>query len=281
MLRSLLRLRGYPLGAIDGRIGGVRDYYFNDSAWMVRYLVVDTGQWLPGRLVLIEPKDLGHPDFVNRVLPVNLTKRDVQNSPSIDTDKPVSRQREVSTERYYGWPMYWSPIVFPSAGPVTPVAETFRPSEPMAESGSGTDVVADRPCDIHLRSVLEVIGYRIEANDGRFGHVEDFIINDEGWAIQYIVIDIKNWLPSRKVLMLPMYVADINWDQSIVRINAPRKTIMTGPVYSSSAPINREYELANYDYYGRSRGRQRVGERDRGMSASAVSSPFVGDREAG
>ena len=107
MLRSTKQLHGDKLGATDGEIGHVKDFYFDDQNWAIRYLVVDTGSWLPGRQVLISPHSLGALDSAGKVLSVKLTRKQIEDSPSIDAHKPVSRQWEEEYYRYYGWPFYW------------------------------------------------------------------------------------------------------------------------------------------------------------------------------
>ena len=92
MLRNVRHLRGYAILATDGAIGEVEDLYFDDDRWAIRYLVVDTGSWLPGRKVLISPHAIGRPDWMAQQLPVTLTKAQVEGSPDVDTRKPVSRQ---------------------------------------------------------------------------------------------------------------------------------------------------------------------------------------------
>ena len=107
MLRSMSDLENYAIGATDGSIGHVEDFYFDDQGWVIRYLVVKTGAWLAGRKVLISPIAVGEPNWTERVLPVAITKAQVKNSPDIDTDKPVSRQHEQDYTAYYGYPGYW------------------------------------------------------------------------------------------------------------------------------------------------------------------------------
>ena len=91
MLRSVQDIQGYAIRATDGVIGHVRDVYFDDHNWAVRYFVVDTGTWLASRKVLISRFAVGEPDWAARVMPVSITKEQVKGSPDIDTDKPVSR----------------------------------------------------------------------------------------------------------------------------------------------------------------------------------------------
>ena len=107
MLRHVVQLRGYKLGAEDGEIGHVNEFYFDDKDWVVRYLVAETGSWIAGRQVLISPCALGGIDDAGKVLSVKLTRESVENSPSIDKLKPISRPQEKELLRYHGWPMYW------------------------------------------------------------------------------------------------------------------------------------------------------------------------------
>src|SRR5215212_2768285 len=107
MLTSAGKLVGYKLGAVDGQFGKVKDFYFDDETWTVRYLVADTGGWLPGLQVLISPFALKSVDHDTKHINVSLTKAQIEKSPPIDADKPVSRQFELAYSQYFGWPMYW------------------------------------------------------------------------------------------------------------------------------------------------------------------------------
>lgn len=104
MLQSIKQLSGKKLGASDGDIGHVKDFYFDDQTWAVRYVIADTGNWLPGRQVLISPYAFGGLHQAEKVLRVNLTRKQIENSPAIESHKPVSRQYEEEYHRYYGWP---------------------------------------------------------------------------------------------------------------------------------------------------------------------------------
>ena len=85
----------------------MKDFYFDDQNWAVRYVVADTGAWLPGRQVLISPHAFSSLDQAGKLLVVNLTRKQIEDSPSIESHKPVSRQYEEEYYRYYGWPYYW------------------------------------------------------------------------------------------------------------------------------------------------------------------------------
>ena len=121
MLRSLYELKGYDLAATDGHFGTVKDFYFDDLHWRVRYVVVDTGKWLPGRRVLISPLSVDNTDWTRRLISVSLSRKQIENSPSTDADKPVSRQEEQDFFDYYGWTPYWAPGGMVGPAPVAPI----------------------------------------------------------------------------------------------------------------------------------------------------------------
>jgi hypothetical protein len=244
MLRSLKVMHGYIVSAKDADIGKVHDFYFHDDNWIIRYLVVDTGHWLPGRRVLIAPGALGKPDWASMKFPVALTREQVEKSPPIDTDEPVSRQQEADLHNHYGWPFYWVEPgigVWPPYVSPMPVAVPAKPSE-SANRGHG---------DPHLQSQREVVGYHIHASDGAFGHVEDFIADDAQWVIRYLVVHTGKWLPAKKVLLSPKWLGEIRYAQREVTVALSRDKILNCPEYFPGAAVNREYEERLYDYYGR------------------------------
>lgn len=247
MLRSIKDLHGYTICATDGNLGNVYALLFDDRTWFIRYLVVDTGSWLPGRRVLLAPITLGQPSYETQQLPVALTQEQVKNSPDINTDQPVSRQQQLSLHRYYGWPI--------DAGNLGVVSSAPAPLPPPAMV---LDEIADDG-DPHLRSTREVIGYYIEARDRSIGHVEDFIVDEEAWAIRYMVVDTRNWWPGKKVLISPMWIRKVSWANSEVHVDLPRKEIKESPAFNPEFPVNREYEELLYNYYGRPTYWQRQG----------------------
>ena len=107
MLRSVSGMRGFTIHATDGDMGSVDEFLFDDEQWTIRYLVVNTGGWLSGRLVLVSPIAFRSVDWDRETFDVALTRQQVEQSPSIATDQPVSRQQEEEYSRYYGYPYYW------------------------------------------------------------------------------------------------------------------------------------------------------------------------------
>lgn len=239
MLRSISEIIGYNISATDGEIGEAHDFLFDDQEWNVRHLVVDTGKWIPGRKVLIAPVALGEADWTKRRLPVSLDRETIEHSPSVDTDKSVSRQQEIELFRYFSWTPYWGAGLM---GPYTQPAAVAVPEEPGAEVAKG---------DSHLRSVRHVKGYHISAADGEIGHIDDFILDDSVWVLRYAVVNTRNWLPGRQVLISPWWFKDIDWGAKKVATDLTQDEIRNGPKFDPTQSVNREQEERIYDYYGR------------------------------
>ena len=245
MLRSIKELRGYKLLAKDGDIGKVHEFYFDDRAWVIRYLVADTGNWLINRRVLISPTVLDNPDWEEHAIPVSLTKEQIENSPDIAEDRPVSLQQEMKLMNYYRWPNYWE-----SVGAHMP--ETALIMTRLNDEKNEDKARQDEEGNPHLRSSREVIGYYIRALDGEIGHVEDFIVEDESWVIRYVVVDTKNWLPwGKNVIISPSWIERVDWADERVIVDLKKDIIEKSPDFDASKPVNREYEVRLYDYYGR------------------------------
>ena len=228
MKRCIKQIYGSRLGATDGEIGHVLDFYFDDQDWVIRYVVVDTGHWLPGRQVLLSPHSFGTLDAVGQVLRVNLTRKRIAGSPSTDAHKPVSRQFEEEFYRYYGWPYYWqgSALWGMSGFPILELPPERLPG------GSGSAFSGEMPAkDVHLRSTRAVSGYRVQATDGTFGHVADFVMDDTNWAIGELVIRTGHRLSGREVAIPTARVARISWEESTVHTDMTREMIEGSPVH--------------------------------------------------
>jgi len=241
MLNKAKTLTGYVLEGLDGEVGEVIEFYFDDHLWVVRYLVANTGNWLLDRKALISPYALGAANKKERYLTVNLTKKQIENSPPLKSDMPVSRQFEESYYEYYGWPVYWAGASMCGAYPC------ILPSHENHEKANSDG----KAWDAHLRSTQEVSGYNIQAEDGELGHVEDFIIDDETWAVRYLLINTRNWWPGKKILISPQWIERVSWSESKVFLNLSRKTIKQSPAYSEDALLTREYEADLHRHYSR------------------------------
>ena len=243
MLQLAGNLKGYKLSARDGTIGDVKEFYFDDESWAVRYLIADTGDWLTGRKVLISPCALDPARKEDKVIPVDLSRKQIEHSPSLDTDKPVSRQYELEYYPYYGWGGYWGgPYMWGASG-----------YPERANNGWTASVHHTASGDPHLRSTHDVSGYTIRAEDGEIGHVADFVVDDEVWAIRYLIVDTSNWWAGKKVLLGTQWIERISREDSKVFINLTRDAIKQAPEYTEQALITRDYEEELHRHYNRER----------------------------
>ncbi len=245
MLRSVNELKDYTIAATDGDIGSVRTFYFDDEHWTIRHLVVDTGGWLGGRRVLISPIAIGEADWSNHRLAVQLTKAQIEQSPDIDLDQPISRQYEVEYYGYYGWPLYW--------GGTYAWAGMMYPGELATPRQTERTAAADQEhADPHLRSSDAVIGYHIQATDGEIGHVDDFLVDDQTWQIRYMAVDTSNWWFGKKVLIAAQWITQVSWDEQKVSVDLLKEAVKGSPAWDLSALITRNYEEHLYRYYDKS-----------------------------
>jgi hypothetical protein len=259
MLRDSQNLEGCSIGATDGAIGEVKDLYFDDDAWVIRYLVVATGSWLAGRKVLISPFALNQAQWEQKLLRATLTQEQVKNSPAIDTDMPVSRQHEMEYLKYYSYPSYWGGAALWGIGPnpnLLPMGEAYQ-----WPAGSYGQVRAEHDREIskqspkgdhHLRSCNAILKYHIHANDGDIGHVAGLLVDDETWAIRYLIVDTSNWWLGHQVLVAPQWIRAVSWSHSNVSIELPRQALKDAPPYTATSPLDHREETELFDYYERS-----------------------------
>jgi sporulation protein YlmC with PRC-barrel domain len=234
MLRSIKQLYGKALGTTEDDIGHVKDFYFNDQRWVVRYLIADTGSWLSGRLVLISPHAFCkfHQDGDSLLL--NLTREQIENSPAIDSHKPVSRQYEEEYYRYYGWPVYWDGSGMWGLGGAP--SNYLMPSE---EEIGGNDHDRDDP---HLRSTQALNGYHIQTSEGEaIGHVSDFMMDDKSWVIRHLVLETGHWFSGKEIAISPKQIDRISYEESKVFVKITKEAILEAPEYHVR-PLDAAYQ---------------------------------------
>lgn len=245
MQRSLKDLEQYVVSATDGEVGRVVDFLLDDEHWIVRYLVVQPAGFFGGRRVLISPIAFRKIDWFTREFHLALTKARVKASPSIDVDKPVSRQDERAYNHYYGYPHYWGSVGVWGMG-----------MYPALLAGAGwkdapVEVASQQKRDVHLRSASELRHYHVQGTDDAIGHVADFIADDAVWRVSHLVIDTSNWSFGRKVLIAPQWAHRISWRDKNVYVDMTREAIKGSPAWDGAAGVNRQYEQRLFDYYGR------------------------------
>lgn len=220
MLKTITHLKGFSIRGLDGDLGTVEQLYFDQQSWTVRYLTVDTGRWLENRRVLISPFSIQRVNWQARRIEVSILKEQLEKSPEIDVQQPISRQHEISHLGYFGYPHYWAD---------------------GAQETKGS----------HLRSAGAISGYDIQATDGEIGHVSGLVLDDETWAIRYIEVSTRNWWPNHKVVIAPAWIQRVNWMSSKVYLELSRAAIQSAPEYLDSMEMNREYEIRLYSHYKR------------------------------
>lgn len=244
MLRSINQLKGAAIDATDGDIGKVSDVYFDDEQWVVRYLVVKTGSWLFSRKVLLTPESLVAANTGSDVLATDLRREQVENSPEINTERPVSRQHEEMLLAYYGYPNYWAGDITGGLGMAPGRVDGYLTRLINHE----VEQRHDRNDDEHLRSCREVEGYHIDASDGEIGHVEDILV-DENWAVRYLVVNTRNWWFGHSVLIAPQWISHLAWASATVSVDLTRETIRQAPEYDTARPPDAEFEQRLEAYY--------------------------------
>ena len=240
MLGRAKEIRGYHLQATDGEIGKVKDFFFDDVLWTVRHIIADTGSWLASRKVLISPHAIRQVDHQHRLLHVGLTRAQIENSPPIEADQPVSTRREMEYYKYFGWPWYGTDIV---GAPLYPVA---LPSVPPVND----QLDAEQHGDPHLRSVHEVTGYHVHAIDVELGHIDDFYLDETSWTIRYLLVDTKNWGAGKRVLISSRWIERVSWRERQIFANLSADAIRQAPEIDPSIPVTRDFEERLHRHFG-------------------------------
>jgi sporulation protein YlmC with PRC-barrel domain len=220
MVKSLRGLHGIAIEATDGNIGSLHDIYFDDRSGQIRYFVVDTAKWLPGRRVLIAREAIRHPWHDGTGLPVNLTRQQVKSSPDIATERPVSREAEMLLHMHYGWAPYWAGA---SLSPTAPELAALVEEAREAESASA------RNRESHVQSGREMIGFQVCGTDSKAGTLDDLLIDLEEGKVRFLVVKTGEWFSHKEVLLSPAVVAGVNWAESKITTTLSRHAIGSCP----------------------------------------------------
>jgi uncharacterized protein YrrD len=241
MLRKFSDLIGYKIHATDDFIGKADDFIFDKRSWIIRYLVVDT-RVLFGKHVLLYTEAIDRPDWKHQEFLMNVTKEQVKNSPELDLQNPISPKDQRRLHTYYQWPGYMvPPFPVPAAGFPLPVQQ-----EPLSES----EFPPQEEDNHHLHSLKTIKGYHLQTTDDELGHVDDFLIEDQQWVVRYLVIDTRNWLPGKHVLIAPEWTSYIAWEDHKVAVKFSKEAIKESPEYDPATAVTREYETLLYKFYG-------------------------------
>lgn len=223
-------LKGDAILARNGKLGSLKDVYFDDERWTVCYFVVDTGGWFSGREALISPHLVRAHEGRARELQVELTREELERAPGPAEHPPASRLHEAARGAASAYPAYRSaPYLWvgtPSPLAVPPPQLERDPGDARNEAAVQAQKRAEQS---HLRSAAELVGYHIHARDGDLGHVEDFVVESDTWTITGMVVDTRNWLPGKKVLVPPSAVESVDWHARRVAVRRTRAELERSP----------------------------------------------------
>lgn len=239
MLIKSHSLKGYTLKCVDGEIGEIKDFIFDEKHWTIRYLVAETGSWLMERQVLISPYSLVSTDADKKQITTTLTVNQIESSPPLYKDSSISREFEASYHNFYNYPTYWN--------------GSYRWGESPAmllNSAAYKEALGEKDLDPGLHSANNFRGRKISATDTEFGDIVDFVIDDECWAIRYIIIDTISWWPSPHVLISPEWIESIGEFDFKVHVKVDAETIKSAPEYTNEVELNRDYEECLHNHYG-------------------------------
>jgi len=223
MHHCLRDMIGRKILATDDVLGKVDDFYFDDITLTAHYVIVETGNWLSKRKVLISLAALKIQSWNSNVFIVNITCAQVRDSPDIDTKKPVYRQMEEKLHNHYQWSHYWGNGYGGTFG-ITPYSllDNYPPEKAAPPA---------REDEQHLRSICQVTNYNIHATDGIIGRVDDFLVDKDNWKIHFLVIETGDWMLSKKILIATGLISNINWADASVYVNCTQESLCDNPKY--------------------------------------------------
>jgi hypothetical protein len=235
VLQDISRLYGMRIEAPDGDLGRVLDFYFDDLTWTIRYLVAGAGFWMSGHRVLLSPHAFGvhaleESDASGDILRTSLTRTQIAEGPTLDSQRPLSRQFEERYHQHFGWPAYWTDAGLSGIARL-PVVSPPHPRGGPSHDGNG------RPHDARLRSTRSVTGYRIQAIDGSIGAVNSFLMDGLNWAIDEVIVDTSHWYAGRRVRIRSEAIDHISCDDSTVFVNLAREDLQRAAGHSG--PVSR------------------------------------------
>ena len=207
----------------DTSIGDVVDMYFDEAGWRSCYLVIETGSLFSGKRSLVPLSYLERADWIARRLALRITEAGLQSVGCNDLDKNVASQLEKHGAGYVAWP---PPAHKPEGS--TAQVPLGDPNDP------GTDDVG-KPL---LRSAKEVVGYAIEATDGPCGHIDDLLIDDATWRIEFLLVNPRNFLPGTPRAVPAPWVEACDWLSHSMRMNVDRDRIRECPTYETSSTVD-------------------------------------------
>jgi hypothetical protein len=217
MLRSARNILGHRVSAKDGDIGHCVDFLVDPVNWSVRYFVVEAGPWLSGRRLILSPLALSKAEWTSRRMVLDASRTQVETAPVLEDDALLSREHEMDLFRHYGW--------------------SINGLSPISDEAPRSDRSRPPPLGPALRSVKNVLSYGLEAEGNPAGQVDDFIVDDDSWFLQYLVVESQSWLSGRKVLAPTEHIVGVDWEARSLELALPIAAIEEAPEYHPTAPV--------------------------------------------
>jgi sporulation protein YlmC with PRC-barrel domain len=214
MNRSVKHLHAYTVVGRDGDLGSVEEMYFDDEKWTIRYIVADLAEASEKDRAAVSPVSVDAVDWKNRMILVDLSRVEVAGSPDLEPEQPIGRDKERQLSSYYGIPVYWNGVGL--------WGNHVYPGLLAGESSKEEDRSDGEP---HVHPTRAAFGYKIEATDGEIGRVEDLVVEEKTWEIQFLVIDTAGWLPGKKVIVDTHWIEEVDWQKGTVSVSLPRNAI--------------------------------------------------------
>ncbi|WP_426370305.1 PRC-barrel domain-containing protein [Pseudocolwellia sp. HL-MZ7] len=252
MLYSADDLKKCQIQSLDGDLGKIKDLYFDDEAWAIRYLVVTTNNWFFKREALVSPIALEIPDWVNKTMQVNLSQKQIDDSPDISAHKPVSHQQEIKYFGYYGYPIYWGGTgiwgnsLYPAGPMIEPDSNEAPPNAAQAKA-----YAESQHEDPNLRSWENVKGFVVIGSDGEIGHIQGLLIDELTFAVRYVIVRANDWWIGHDILVSPQWFHDMKWSDSSVKVDHTRAEVKGAPLYDSLVKMDRNWEITMHNHYER------------------------------
>jgi sporulation protein YlmC with PRC-barrel domain len=239
-------LRNFAIHALDGDLGQVQDFLFDQPHWKARYLVVDTGTWLPGRKVLIAPEAIGQPDLQKKHLAVNLTRQQIKDSPSVDTEVPLNEKDEFDVRNYYGWPLYWG--YYPGQGPYNPVRGVVNPpafvQPPQGSETPDMPPYEQADPDHRLHRLTDVQGFDLFSRAERLGTIEDMLLDPETWEIKHLVAKVGALFQKKEILIPSTLVESFGWHAATIQVRLQESDLENYPEFHEDEPLMDQEHMA-------------------------------------
>lgn len=224
MLKGVRSIFGYRVRVSEGQCGLVHDFLFDDESWQMSHLVIGIG--VPQetlRLYSLSPETPTAIIPEDQTFVLRTSSTAVLSSPSIDINPPVSRQRKrkLSALRIF---VPFLPDEFagiPVPAPFTPALSYRKTANPATQVSTEEEA----KWNAHLRSMREVIGYRIQAPDGRAGTLKDFLFDDIDFSVRHLVVQTRRFLLRKRVLLTPKEVVGIGWELARINISLDKMAL--------------------------------------------------------